>query len=78
MPTNKPKISLNKTLLILLGIILACILTLNAKTFYSADSLSFPNQNRPVLLNKNVKLDLLKETSKSALSKIGEKVSSLK
>ncbi len=42
MATNRTNIKLNRTLLILLGILLACLLTLNAKSLYSADLLSDP------------------------------------
>lgn len=45
MPTARTKISLQKTLLILLGIILAGILTLNAKTLYSSESIITPKSN---------------------------------
>lgn len=37
MATNRPHTKLNRTLIILLGIILACLLTLNARSLYSAD-----------------------------------------
>lgn len=42
MATNRTNIKLSRTLLILLGILLACLLTLNAKSLYSADLLSEP------------------------------------
>jgi len=39
MPTKRSNISRNRTLLILLGIILACLLTFNARSFYLAEAL---------------------------------------
>ncbi|SNT18541.1 hypothetical protein SAMN05421640_2722 [Ekhidna lutea] len=49
---NRTNIRLNRTLLILLGILLACLLTLNTKSLYSADLLSDPTNERiPVIDN---------------------------
>ncbi len=48
MATNRTNIRFNRTLLILLGILLACLLTLNAKSLYSADLLSDPTNTSTV------------------------------
>ena len=77
MPTNRSKISLNRTLLIVLGIILACLLTLNARSFYSAESLSFPKSSITVPNDKKVESGLV-EIGKHSFRNIIEKVSSLK
>jgi len=74
MPTNRSNISLNRTLIILLGIILACLLTLNAKSFYSAETLSFP-EKRVKTLDNNASVELLEGISKSTLRSFIEKVS---
>lgn len=39
MPTNRPNINRNQTLLILLGILLACLLTFNATASHSTGAL---------------------------------------
>ena len=78
MPTNRSKISTNKTLLILLGILLACLLTLNARSFYSADSLSFPKSTSisgPT--DKNV-TDFIDKIGVTSIRNFIKKVSSLK
>ncbi|WP_420576059.1 hypothetical protein [Ekhidna sp.] len=62
MATNRTHSRLNRTLLILLGIILACLLTLNAKSLYSADLLSEPTKMQ----------NLDAKTSKTFLDKIGK------
>jgi len=61
MATNRKHNRLSRTLLILLGIILACLLTLNARSLYSADLLSGPTKKQ----NLDVK------ASKTFLDQIG-------
>lgn len=78
MSANRSNLSISRTLLILLGIILACLLTLNARSFHSVENLSFPKQTRPNLLDKKANLNFLKEASKIAFEKFAEKTSSLK
>ena len=77
MPTNRSNMSINRTLLILLGIILACILTINARSFYSAESLTLPKPNQSII-DKNASLDVIEKTGNSALKKFAEKIASLK
>ena len=77
MPKSQPTKSINRTLLILLGIILAFLLTINAKSFYSAESLSFPRQiSLPV--DKNVSVGFLEKIDGAAASSFLEKLASLK
>ena len=76
MPTNRSKISINRTLLILLGIILACLLTINAKSV-TTESFSLPNQGQSIL-DKNAGVAVLEEAGEAALDRIAEKISSLK
>ncbi|MEM8938337.1 MAG: hypothetical protein AAGC64_03205 [Bacteroidota bacterium] len=78
MSANRSNISISRTLLILLGIILACLIALNARSFYSVENLSFPKQNQPNFLDKKASVNFLKDASKIALEKFGEKTSSLK
>ena len=51
---------INKTLLILLGILLACLITLNAKSLYSAD-----------LLNPTKSSQIEKATPRTLIDKLG-------
>lgn len=78
MPTKRTKLSINKTLLILLGIILACLLTLNASSFYSAETLSFPKTTKMESIEKNVKTDLIEKIGANSIKTFLEKVTSLK
>ena len=77
MPTNRSNLSINRTLLIVLGIILACLLTINARSFYSAESFALPKQDQSIL-DKNASLELIQETGKAAAMNIAEKISYLK
>lgn len=64
MATNRTNIRLSRTLLILLGILLACLLTLNAKSLYSADLLSEPTNIQTVDTNSpKILLDKIKKIS---------------
>ena len=53
MATNRTNIKLSRTLLILLGILLACLLTFNAKSLYSVDLLSEPTKSIPTADQKS-------------------------
>ncbi len=75
MAINRTNIKLNRTLLILLGILLACLLTLNAKSLYSADLLSEPT-NIPTADTKAPKT-LIDKIGTISLGKISKKISSL-
>jgi len=76
MPINRPNISINRTLLILLGILLACLLTINARSV-SSESFSLPNQNQS-LIDKNASAELLEKGRQLKLNRLAEKISSLK
>lgn len=78
MPTKRTKLSINRTLLILLGIILACLLTLNASSFYSAETLSFPKTTKMESIEKNVRTDLIEKIGAHSIKNFLEKVTSLK
>jgi hypothetical protein len=76
MPTARTKINLQRTLLIVLGIILAFILTLNAKTLYSSESLIGPKSNS---IEKGIPASTpSKKTGMMLLHGFVEKLSSLK
>ena len=77
MPTNRSNLSINRTLLILLGIILACLLTINARSFYSAENFALPKQNQPIL-DKNASLEVIQQTGEAAVKSFAEKIASLK
>lgn len=78
MPTNRSKISVNRTLLILLGIILACLLTLNARSFYSAETLSLPKKTPGEAIDKKAPAELIGKISSASFHNFVEKVSTLK
>ena len=75
MSTNRTHSRLNRTLLIVLGIILACLLTLNAKSLYSADLLSEPT-NMPTIDSKSPKT-FLDQIGKISFKDFHKKISSL-
>lgn len=51
VPTNRTNNKRNQTLLILIGILLACILTLNASAFYSAENFQ-PKEKEVMAIEK--------------------------
>lgn len=75
MPTNRTHIKFNRTLLILLGILLACLLTLNAKSLYSADLLSSPAKIKTV--DSTSPKTLLDQIGKISFKEIHKKITSL-
>lgn len=75
MATNRTNIKLSRTLLILLGILLACLLTLNAKSLYSADLLSEPT-NIPTVDTKSPKT-FLDKIGTISFKNFPKKISSL-
>ena len=75
MSTNRTNIKFNRTLLILLGILLACLLTLNAKSLYSADLLSNPTKTNTVETIEPQ--TLLDQISKISFKEIHKKITSL-
>lgn len=75
MATNRTHIKLSRTLLIVLGIILACLLTLNAKSLYSADLLSEPT-NTPTV-DANPPKTIIDKIGSISLKNLPKKISSL-
>ncbi|MEQ9465932.1 MAG: hypothetical protein RLN88_00900 [Ekhidna sp.] len=75
MATNRTNIRLSRTLLILLGILLACLLTLNAKSLYSADLLSEPTNIQTV--DTNTSKTLLDQINMISFKDFAKKISSL-
>jgi len=75
MATNRTNIKLSRTLLIILGIILACLLTLNAKSFHSADLMSEPTN----IFSADTKTSktLIDKIETISFKEIGKKISSL-
>lgn len=76
MAANRTNIRLNKTLLILLGILLACLLTLNAKSLYTADLLSTPTKAPEV--NTSPSKTLIDKIGMISFTTFHKKISSLK
>jgi len=76
MSTKRPNLSINKTLLILLGILLACLLTMNAKSI-PAETF-FPSNQKQTLIDKNAGFEALDKTSEAMMKKFVEKLSSLR
>lgn len=75
MATNRTHTRFNRTLLILLGIILACLLTLNAKSLYSADLLSEPTNMQSV--DAKTPKTFLDQIGKISFKEFRKKISSL-
>ena len=75
MATNRTHSRLNRTLLILLGIILACLLTLNAKSLYAADLLGGPANMQNV--DAKSPKTLLDQIGKISFKEFHKKISSL-
>jgi len=76
MSTNRSHTKLSRTLLILLGILLACLLTLNARSPYSADLIS-KTTNDQVAKPADSKT-ILDQIGKISFEEIHKKISSLK
>ncbi len=77
MATNRSNISLNRTLLILLGIILACVLILNAQSVYSADLLDEPTNKANQLIDVPAPKTLLDQIGSIGIKDFIKKISSL-
>ncbi|MEP2950934.1 MAG: hypothetical protein ABJO91_13035 [Ekhidna sp.] len=76
MATNRPNIKFNRTLLILLGILLACLLTLNAQSMYSTDLLSAPTT--PTSVEQSAPKTIIEQIGKISFDSFIKKISSLK
>lgn len=74
MATNRTNIRLNKTLLILLGILLACLITLNAQSLYSADTLTPTNASQ---VDKPTPKTLFDQLGTIRFTSLTKKISSL-
>ncbi len=75
MATNRTNIRLNRTLIILLGILLACLITLNAKSLYTADFNGKPTKIQTA--DSPSPKTLIDQIGKISFSEIRKKVSSL-
>ncbi len=75
MATNRTKIRRNRTLIILLGILLACLITLNAKSLYTAESINASTKIQTA--DTPSPKTILDQIGKISLSEIHKKVSSL-
>ena len=80
MATNQRNISLNRTLLILLGVLLAFLLTINAKPFYSADLLTTPGDenNTTAKVNPETPKIIIDQIGKISFENFIKKVTTLK
>jgi hypothetical protein len=76
MTTNRTHTKLQRTLLILLGILIACLLTLNVGDFYSHNSLHAPVLKDTQTPYKNP--DVLGRLLTRGMTQFREKISSLK
>ena len=72
MPTKRSNTNRNRTLLILLGIILACLLTLNARSFYAAEALT-PKVSATKTIDKNASQSLIEKIDFSSFRSLIQK-----
>ncbi len=77
MATNRSNISLNRTLLILLGILIACVLMLNAQPIHKADLLSDPTKTSTQAIDAPTPKTLIDKMGSIRLEDFIKKISSL-
>ena len=77
MATNRSNISVNRTLLILLGILLACVLMLNAQPIRTADLLSDPTKKSTPAIDVPTPKTFIDKMGSNGLKDFIKKVSSL-
>jgi hypothetical protein len=78
VPTRRSHISRNRTLLILLGILLAFLLTLNAGTFYSANNLLPEEKSLEELNNPSDVNGTIDKAGTELIQILTKKITSLK